>query len=120
MHVFVLTIVGIVEIYYFAPAIKLYCINDGLMIIRAHAEGKIEETRRWRKHLKRENYGKQRSHSVLKETKTETEHRASEREGIWQVSKHESLLSSHCYYCYCCCSYCCWAIVLARFGHLPA
>jgi len=55
----VLTIVGIVEINYFAPAIKLYCINDGLMIIRAHAEGKVEEARRWRKHLKRENYGKQ-------------------------------------------------------------
>lgn len=57
--VVVLTIVGIVEINYFAPAIKLYCINDGLMIIRAHAEGKVEEARRWRKHLKRENYGKQ-------------------------------------------------------------
>lgn len=81
-----LTIVGIVEINYFAPAVKLYCINDGLMIIRAHAEGKVEEARRWRKHLKRENYGKQRSYSVAKrdsinESKAQTERdRQRERE----------------------------------------
>jgi len=85
----VLTIVGIVEINYFAPAIKLYCINDGLMIIRAHAEGKVEEARRWRKHLKRENYGKQPQIQ---------DQEVGKREGArtWRVSKHESLLSAHC------------------------
>lgn len=78
-YVCLLTIVGIVEINYFAPAVKLYCINDGLMIIRAHAEGKVEEARRWRKHLKRENYGKQRSYSVAKrDSKNESK---AERQG---------------------------------------
>jgi len=94
----VLTIVGIVEINYFAPAIKLYCINDGLMIIRAHAEGKVEEARRWRKHLKRENYGKQPQIQ-------DQEVRKREGARTWRVSKHESLLSAHC----------CWTLFWGSF-----
>lgn len=48
---FVLTIMWVVEINYFTPSIKLYCIDNRLMIIRAHTYGIVQETGWGRQHL---------------------------------------------------------------------
>lgn len=46
-----LTVVGVVEVDDFLPAVVSHGIDDGAMVIRSHTYGKVQETRGRRENL---------------------------------------------------------------------
>lgn len=46
-----LTVVGVVEVDDFLPAVVSHRIDDGAMVIRSHTYGEVQEARGWRQDL---------------------------------------------------------------------
>lgn len=50
----ILTVIGIVQIYYPFPAVISDRIDDGLVVLRPHRKGEVHEAWRWRQYFLRE------------------------------------------------------------------
>lgn len=63
------TVVTIVKVNNFLPSVMAYGINNCFVVVGSHAYGEIQETRRWRQHLKSKKKKKQIKKNVVNSVK---------------------------------------------------